>query len=113
MNIGESKELQKRRALTDAQRNAKKKVGDQLGNGAIIIDQSDVIERTEEAHVYVVLAMVPDTFQPYVTWKRVVGIEQKADGNYGPGVDYCWAGGYHRNIVNAVADYQQRKGEEV
>jgi hypothetical protein len=91
--------------VKEAVRGANTKVGQPLKNGAIIIKQERVRE-TEYGNEYIVLAVWPG-FQPFKTWLRVIGVQQMADGNYGP-LDYTTWGHAVGNLHEAIALFEQR-----
>jgi hypothetical protein len=105
-----SKEAKMAKALAEATRKAARQVGDVMSNGGTILAIHKVSEddRTRE---YVVLALVPG-YQPFVTWRYVIGITDLATGGYGPTSPYCWAGDYHRDLGAALDSFNIRTGRE-
>lgn len=94
------------KAIENVVRNASTSPGHELPNGATILAQEEE-RRNEMGREYIVLA-VHRGYQPFVIWRRLIGIEQKADGHsWGP-LDYCWAGEYHKDLGDALASYQER-----
>lgn len=94
------------KALDTAIREAKTKPGMVMPNGATILQQTEVAAN-EWGKDYIVLA-VYQGFQPYVVWKRCIGIEQKADGRSYGSLDYCVFGDYHRDLNDAICSYEKR-----
>lgn len=106
MNV-DAKEETRNKAIRDAVRNSSKVPGRKLGSNDGIILQQALIKENEWANEYIVLALVEGNFQPFVTWKRTVGVQQLADGKYGP-IEYCWSGEYHRDLMKALMDFESR-----
>jgi hypothetical protein len=94
-------------AITQAVREVKPQViGLTMPNGGVVLAAHQTGE-LEYGREYTVLAMVPGTFQPFVVWKRFVGVQQVANGGYSK-LDYCFSGDYHADISEAVAAYGTR-----
>lgn len=91
--------------LREILRDAPVRPGSELPNGAVTLMQDKTAE-FEHGHEFVVLAVRPG-FQPFVTWRRHIGVEQKSDGNFGM-VDYCWSGSYYEDLLNAVTKFDER-----
>jgi hypothetical protein len=104
-----TREEQRYDAILQAVRERKLAVGRKMPNEGIILMHSLIAEH-EWANEYMVLAIVEGQFQPFVTWRRTIGVEQKADGSYGP-IEYCWSGGYHRRLSDAIDDFVRRVEE--
>lgn len=95
------------KAVDHAIRNAKTSPGWLIPNGATLLLQKKIAVK-EHGVEFIVLCVVQNTFQPYVTWRRFIGAEQLADGqSYGP-LDYCFLGNYHRDLDSAIEDFNER-----
>jgi hypothetical protein len=92
-------------AKNDSIRNAKKNPGQELPNGAVILAQRRLKEQ-DHGDEYLVLAVQPG-FQPFVVWRRLIGTQHGAVHEFLP-LDYCWAGGYHRDLADAIREYEER-----
>jgi hypothetical protein len=93
------------------------KPGQKLKNGATLLVESEPImvdgSTTADPKLVrwsIVLCLADGSFRPFVTWERIVGWEQIADGSYNL-IDYCVSGGYHRTLDNAMRDFDQREAE--
>lgn len=100
------KDKRKEIALRDALRDAKKAPGHKLPNGALILDSTSPVEVHTEGTESQVLALAEGNFQPFVIWHRTIGVQQLADGSYGP-LDYCYAGLYFRNLFEAIKAWER------
>lgn len=94
-------------ALNEALRREPSRPGDQLHNGAMIVKIAEVSRDEDRAVEYVILA-VHKGFQPYVTWRYVIGIDQLATGGFRPMPSYCWAGDYFRDLNEALGSFDGR-----
>lgn len=111
----ETQERKLYEAVKQSVRDADRRVGEELPNGALILQDSYVraLIRSDGltwAEEHVVLAVAKGNFQPFVTWVRVIGTEQKSDGSYGS-TDYCQHGHYFRDVESAVEDFKARVDE--
>lgn len=89
--------------------------GEQLPNGAFILDELVLIEGGrvgEEATMResVILAFTPDAHQPFVSWRRGVSLSRTATGEIEV-VDSTYWGNYYTNIMQAVAGFSKRVKE--
>jgi hypothetical protein len=90
-----------------------------IANGAILLKESEaeIVDASDDSYLYdvrrtsVVICMKPEpSNQPFCVWRRTVGLTQLANGGYGK-VEYCEAGGYHRDLEQALEDFSYRTEE--
>jgi hypothetical protein len=104
MKVSEAREA----ALRKARNDAPTVVGRMLPNGAVILAIAPVWE-DEYSTEYVVLA-VNEGFQPFVTWRYVVGITERATSSGGHNasdylpVTYCTYGRYFGRGIDGLQD---------
>lgn len=100
------RENTKRVAIANTIREQPTTPGTALNNGAVLLEQIEVAVH-DHGREYIVLAVVEKKYQPFATWRRLIGIQELATGGYGP-VDYCWSGTYHRDLEDALAEFDRR-----
>lgn len=96
------------KAIKDAIRKAPTTVGADLSNSARIL-RIEEIQRYDHGVEYCLLAVASGGgYQPFIVWNYMVGITQLADGqNFSPVSPYCYNGSYHRELEDAMKDFEQ------
>lgn len=102
-----SPDAEKRRCLLVALNQAPSTPGSELPNHGTILAQRLHRER-DHGNEYIVLAVTVG-YQPFVVWRREVGVERLATGGW-RGFDACFSGDYYTELADAIAGYEERPG---